>query len=66
MRLDVSQSTTYEIERKLDRFVREHVESFQKEMVRPLIMNNMWQSMQTRDTKALNLDKDLEEIMSKQ
>ena len=58
--LDEAQAKTHETERKLDRCLREYIESFEKEMGRPhLIMNNMWQLMQSRDTKALNLDKDL-------
>ena len=29
------------------------------------IMDKMWQMMQSKDTKTLNLDKDLEELMNK-
>ena len=35
------------------------------EDVRKLFMTKLWQLMQSRDTKNMNLDKDLEEILSK-
>ena len=64
--LDEAQRRSHEVERKLDRVLGEYIEAFEKEMRRPqLVMNKMWQRMQSRDTKNLNLDKDFEEIMSK-
>ena len=64
--LDEAQRRSHEVERKLDRVLGEYIEAFEKEMRRPqLVMNKMWQRMRSRDTKNLNLDKDLEEIMSK-
>ena len=64
--LDDAQTWSHEAERKLDRVLGEYIESFEKEIGRPqLIMNKMWQMMQSRDTKNLNLDKDFEEIVSK-
>ena len=45
---------------------REYVEAFDKERGRPkTIMTILWQLMQSRDTKNMNLDEDLEEILSK-
>ena len=60
-----AQSRSYEVERKLDRALWESIGVFEKEIGRPqLIMTKMWQMMQSRDTKNLNLDKDFEEIKS--
>ena len=64
--LGEAQARTYEMERKLDRVLGEYIDSFEKELGRQHhIMTKMWQMMQSRDTKTLNLDKDFEEIMSK-
>ena len=64
--LDEAQNRSYEAERKLDRVLWEHIEAFDKEVGHPqLIMTKLWQMMQSRDTKNLNLDKDLDEIMSR-
>ena len=64
--LDEAQTRSYEVERMVDRVLGEYIDSFEKEMGRPQhIMNKMWQMMQSRDTKNLNLDKDFQEIMSK-
>ena len=64
--LDEAQARSYQMERKLDRVLGEHIDCFEKEMGRPHhIMNNMWQKMQSRDTETLNLDRDFEEMMSK-
>ena len=53
--LDDAQATS-ETERKLDHVLGR----------RPrYIMDKMWQMMQSKDTKTLNLDKDFEEIMDK-
>ena len=57
---------SYTVERKLDRVLWEYIEVFDKELGRPqLIMTKLWQMMQSRDTKNLNLDKDFGEIMGK-
>ena len=63
---DEAQLKSFEVERKLDRVLWEYIEAFDKERGRPqLIMTKLWQMMQSRDTKNLNLDKDLNEILSK-
>ena len=63
--LDEVQARTYETERKLDRVLGEYIDSFEKELGRPHHnMDKMWKMMQSRDTKTLNLDKDVEEITS--
>ena len=57
---------SFEAEYKLDSILSEYMEAFNKERLRPkTIMTKLWQLMQSRDTKNLNLDKDLEEILSK-
>ena len=62
--LDEAQNKSYEVERKLDRVLWEYIEAFDKEQGRPhLIMIKLWQMMQS--TKNLNLDKDLDEILSR-
>ena len=51
---------------KEGRVLGEFIFSSAKEMVRPhCIMDKMWQMMQSEETKTLNPDKDLEEIMNK-
>ena len=57
---------SYEAEQKLYSILWEYIESFDKERGRPkIIMTKLWQLMQSRDTEKMNLDKDLEEILSK-
>ena len=64
--LDEAQHKSFEVEWKLDRVLWEYIEAFDKERGRPqLTMTKLWQMMQSRDTKNLNLDKDLDEILSK-
>ena len=64
--LDEAQNRSYEVERKLNRILWEYIEAFDKERGRPqLIMTKLWQMMLSRDTKNLNLDKDLDEMLSK-
>ena len=64
--LDDAQNKSYEAERKLNRILWEYIEAFDKERGRPrIIMTKLWQLMQRRETKKLNLDKDLDEILSK-
>ena len=46
--------------------LREYVDSYDKDWGRlKTIMAKLWQSMQSQDTKNMNLEKDLEEILSK-
>ena len=64
--LDEAQARASENERKLGRVLGEYMYSNEKEMERPhYIMDKMWQMMQSEDTKTLNLDKGLEEMMKK-
>ena len=57
--LDEAQNRSYEVERKLDRVLWKYFEAFDKEIGRPqLIMTELWQMMQSRDTKNQNLDRD--------
>ena len=64
--IDEAQARASETERKLDRVHGEYIYSYGKEMGRPrYIMDEMWQMMQSKDTKTLNLDKDFDEIMNK-
>ena len=61
--LDEAQARASETERKLGRVLGEYKNSHEKEMVRPrYIMDKMWQMMQCKETKTLNLD--LEEIVN--
>ena len=64
--LDAAQNKSYEAEQKLCSALWEYVEAFDKERGRPkIIMTKLWQLIQSRDNKNLNLEKDLEEIVSK-
>ena len=64
--LDKAQNKSYEVGRKVDRILWEYTEAFDKEQGRPQpIMTKLWQIMQSRDTKNLNLDKDFDETLSK-
>ena len=64
--LDDAQNKRYEAEQKLNGILWEHIEAFDKERGRPkIMMTKLWQLMQSRETKNLNLDKDLDEILSK-
>ena len=63
---DEAQNRSYEVERELDQVLWEHIEAFDKEQGRPqLITTKLWQMMQSKDTKDLNLDEDRDEILSK-
>ena len=56
--LDEAQNKSCEVERKLDRVLWEYIEAFDKQQGRPqLKMTKLWQMMQSRDAKNLNLDK---------
>ena len=53
-------------EQKLNSILWDCIEAFDKERGRlKSLMTKLWQLMQSRDTKNLNLEKDLDEIMSK-
>ena len=57
---------SYDVEQKLNRILWEYIDAFDKERGRPrLIMTKLWQMMHSRETNNLNLDKDLDEILSK-
>ena len=62
---DEAQNRSYEVERKLDQALWENIEAFDKEQGPQLIMTKLWQMIQSRDTKNLNLDEDFDEILSK-
>ena len=54
-----------EAEQSLCSALREYVDSYDKDQGRArTLMTKCWQSMQSQDTKNLNLDKDLEDIQS--
>ena len=64
--LDDAHNKSYELEQKLNRILWEYIEVFDKERGRPrILMTKLWQLMQSRETKNLNLDRDLDEILSK-
>ena len=64
--LDAAQIKIYEAEQRLCSALREYVDTFDKERGRPkTIMTKLWQLMQSRETNNLNLDKDLEDILTK-
>ena len=64
--LDEAQNESFEVERKLNRILWEYIEAFDMERGRPrLTMTKLWQFMQSRDTKNINVDKDLDELLSK-
>ena len=59
-----AQNKSYEVEQKLNRTLWEYIDAFDNERGRPrLIMTKLWQMMQSREAKNLNLDKDLDEIL---
>ena len=62
--LDAAQNKNYMAEQKLYSILWEYIEAFDKERGRPeIIITKLWQLMQSRDTKKLNLDKNLQEIL---
>ena len=64
--LDEAQNRSYEVERKLDQVLWEYIEASDNGQGRPqFIVTKLWQMMQSRDTKYLNLDKDFDAIMTK-
>ena len=61
-----AQNKSDEAEQKLNRILWEYIEAFDKERGRPLLMmTKLWQLMQSRNMKNLNVDKDLDKILSK-
>ena len=55
-----------EKERKLCRVLGDYKHPWEQELERPhYVMDKMWQMMQSNDTKRMNLDKDLEELLNK-
>ena len=63
--LDDAQKKSHEVEQKLNRILLEYIGAFDKERGRPrLIITELWQMMQSRETKNLNLGGDLDEIWS--
>ena len=66
-------SSTREVGRNLcrngrsgNRVLWEYIEAFDKELGRPqLVLPKLWEMMQSKDTKNLNMDKDLDEILSR-
>ena len=64
--LDEAQKRRYEVERRVDVEIRDFLEASDEEEACPqLILAKLWQMMQSRDTKNLNLDKDFDEITRK-
>ena len=60
--VDDAQNKSYELEQKLNRILWEYIEAFDKERERSrLMMTKLWQMMQSRETKILSLEKDLDE-----
>ena len=63
---EAAQHKSFEAEQRLCSALRVHVDTFDNVRGRPkTIMTKLWQLMQSRDTKHLDLDEDLEEILSK-
>ena len=57
--LNAAQNNSFEAEQKVNSLLWEYIEAFDKERGRPkTVMTKLWQ-------RALNLDKDFEEILSK-
>ena len=64
--MEAAQHRSFEAEQRLCSALREYVDTFDKDRGRSkTIMTKLWQLMQSRDTKNLNLDEDLVEILSK-
>ena len=61
--LEAPQHKSCEAEQRLCNALQVYVDPFDKD--RRTIMAKLWQLMPSRDTKNLNLDKDLKEILSK-
>ena len=64
--MEAAQHNSFEAEQSLCSALREYVDTFDRDRGRPkTMMTKLWQLMQSRDTKNLNLDKDLETILCK-
>ena len=64
--VEAAQHKSFEAEQSLSSALREYVDTFDRDRGRPkTIMTKLLQSMQSRETKNLNLEKDLEDILSK-
>ena len=63
--MEAAQHQSFEAEQRLCSALREYVDTFDKDQGRArTLMTKCWQSIHSRDTKNLNLDKDLEDIQS--
>ena len=63
--VESAQHKSYEAERSLCNALREYVDSYDRDQGRArTLMTKCWQSMKSRDTNNLNLEKDLEDIQS--
>ena len=63
--VEAAQHKSFEAEQSLCSALREYVDSHDRDRGRArTLMTKCWQSMQSRKTKNLNLDKDLEDIQS--
>ena len=63
--MEAAQHKSYEAEQSLCNALREYVDSYDKDQgLARTLMTKCWQSMQSRDTKNLRIDKDLEDIQS--
>ena len=61
----VAQQQSFEAEQSLCNALREYVEGYDRDQGRATtLMTKCWQSMQSRDTNDMNLEKDLEVIQS--
>ena len=62
--VEAAQHKSFEAEQALCS-AREYVDSYDKDQGRArTLITKCWQSMQSRDTKNLNLDKNLEDVQS--
>ena len=60
-----AQQKSFEAEQSLCNALREYVDGYDRDEDQArTLMTNCWQSMQSRDTKNTNLEKDLEDIHS--
>ena len=63
--VEAAQHKGFEAEQSLCSALREYVDSYDRDRVRArTLRTKCWQSMQSRETKNLNLGKDLEDIQS--
>ena len=63
--VEAARHKSFEAEQSLCSGLREYVDRYDKDLGRArTLMTNCWQSMQSRDTKNMNIEKDLEEMHS--